>query len=303
MDTRIIRAENLTRDYRTKRALDGLNIEIAPGRVVALLGPNGAGKSTLLRLLMGLIEPTSGQSWLLGAPSRALTQDVLERVAVMLDGCEPPRWATPKRMIALQADASKSFDRQRSASLMTQHDSLLDMRYGALSRGQKRWVLASLCLATGADVLLLDEPADGLDTASRREVYDLIRDHVNEQGATALVTTHLIHDIERVADDVAILNKGQLILHESLDDLRERVREVELPATQLRALRASITVLCQRREENGLLCWVDLGDQPESALQAAGDTKIRRVDLETLYLALTNEDANGRSRAVKGESQ
>jgi len=249
MDTGIIRAENLTRDYRAKRALDNLSMQVAPGRVVALLGPNGAGKSTLLRLLMGLIEPTSGQSWLLGASSRALTQHVLDRVAAMLDGCEPPRWATPKRMMALQADASKSFSRDRAMELIAQHDPLLDTRYGALSRGQKRWVLASLCLATGADVLLLDEPADGLDTASRREVYDLIRDHVNERNATALVTTHIIHDIERVADEVAILNKGQLILHESLDDLRERVREVELSAVGLEALRKNVTVLGQRRED------------------------------------------------------
>jgi ABC-type multidrug transport system ATPase subunit len=293
----VIRTEHLSRDYGTKRAVNRLNLEVGPGRVVALLGPNGAGKSTLLKLLTGLLEPTEGRSWLLGAPSRDLPGKIFGRVATMLDGHEPPRWATPKRMIALQAEASPGFDTAVAEELIAAHGLSLKSRYGTLSKGQKRWVLAVLCLASGADLLLLDEPAAGLDTAARREIYDRIRDYVNNRDATAIVTTHIIHDIERIADDVAILREGRLILHEPLEDLRERVREVDVPNLDAIPQEEGVTMLGFRREHDGAVAWLHCPEGAEKLASLLGSqVPIRSVGLEQLYLAVTGSDTTAVSK-------
>ena len=128
-----IRADGLTRDYGRFRALDHVNLTIEPGRVVALLGPNGAGKTTLLRLLLGLLEPTEGRSWLLGEASRALPGAVVSRIGYMGDAEEPPGWATIRGLIDLQADASAHFDRERMTQLLEAQGLGPGRTYGSLS--------------------------------------------------------------------------------------------------------------------------------------------------------------------------
>ncbi len=290
MNDTAIQTTCLTRDFGAKRALNGVSLTIPKGRVIALLGPNGAGKSTLLKLLTGLLEPTFGSSKVLGAPSRAMPADICGRLAVMLDGCEPPGWATPRRMIDLQADASPHFDRDAAQTFICSRGLGEHDPYGKMSSGQKRWALAGLCLASGADVLLLDEPAAGFDTAARHEVYDRARDYANERDATVLVATHIIPDIERIADDVAVIREGRLLLHEALEDLRERVREVGLPGQETPPpINHGARWLGAKAVDGGCVAWVMTPDGDEDALrtQLGSDTPISPVGLETLYLALT----------------
>jgi len=286
----VIRAERLSRDFGGKRALDRVNLSIGSGQVVALLGPNGAGKSTLLRLLSGALEPTEGSAYLFGERSRRLAPETLTRVSVMLDGQEPPRWATPKRLLDLQSEASPSFDRSLCERFLCSHDLQPGTSYESMSKGQKRWTLAALCLASSADLLLLDEPAEGLDPAARRELYDRIRDYANDRGGTIFVATHLIHDIERIADEVAILERGRLLLHETLEVLRERAREVEFPtAVEASNLDGELDWLGTKQERGGMVGWILIPDEGEEALRhrLAPEVEIRPVGLESLYFAVT----------------
>jgi ABC-2 type transport system ATP-binding protein len=267
------------------------------------LGPNGAGKTTLLKLLAGLIEPTEGGSRLLGAPSRAMPPDICGRIAVMLDGHEPPGWATPHRLIGLQAEASPGFDRGFAETFICARGISAKSRYGTLSKGQKRRTLAGLCLASGADVLLLDEPAEGLDPAARRELYDSIRDRVNENEATVLIATHIIHDIERIADDAAVIREGRLLLHEPLEDLREQVREIALPeGAPPPVFPGGIELIGQKREAGVRFYWARVlnGDMAALGALLSEGADIHTVDLETLYLALA-EHSGAAAGAVSGE--
>jgi len=225
-----VRTTNLGRDFGRVKALDGLDLAVSAGTVLTLLGPNGAGKTTLLRILMGLIEPTRGQATVLGEPSRSLSAGVAGRVAYVGDRCEPPGWVSAAVLEDLQAAASGAFDRALFRDFCVRRGLSLKQPYGAMSKGQRRWVLTSLALAARPAVILLDEPADGLDPAARKALYDAVRDHVNVHDATAIVTTHVIGDVERIADDVAIIDGGKLRLHAPLEDLRDNVRQVELPA-------------------------------------------------------------------------
>ncbi len=291
MSELVIQAEGLTRDYGRIRALDALHMNVPRGSVVALLGPNGAGKSTLLKLTAGLIEPTRGQVRLFGHSSRKLPRDISAKVVSAGESQDPPKWMNVHRLLALQADASPGFDKAMAYSLCAELELDLRRPFGVLSKGQKRWVLSVLALASGAELVLMDEPADGLDPSARRRLYDTIRDCANEHQTTFMIATHIIGDIERVADDVAIIDHGRLILHAALEDLREQVREVELPQMPKGELGKGIDVITSRQVDGVWLAWLRCrGTSPVELAEKLGNQAIfRTVSLEELYLAIADD--------------
>jgi ABC-2 type transport system ATP-binding protein len=291
-------ADGLTRNYGRRRALDALTLAVEPGRVVALLGPNGAGKSTLLRLLGGLLAPTAGSVRVLGLDPRGDEARLAGRIAALHEGQEPPAWAPVARLLALQAAASPAFDRAFADELLFARSVESRTPFGALSKGQRRWVLSGLALASGAPVVLLDEPADGLDPAARRALYDAVRRCASEREATVIVATHIIHDVERVADDVALLRQGRLLLHAALEDLRDEVREVAWPERGAEvggdAAGSHWLTLARRRTSETELAWLRVpGGADDDALRRAlpPGAKVRTVGLEDLYLALAETAA------------
>jgi ABC-2 type transport system ATP-binding protein len=283
-----IATTDLGRDFGRKAALKDVTMNLPTGRILALLGPNGAGKTTFLRLLLGLIEPTRGEFELLGQSGPVINRETAHRVAGMSDMLEPPAGVSLRAMLDLQQGASPCFDRPWAEHLLEQNGLSPTQRYGVLSKGQKRWSLVTLVLASGAELLLLDEPADGLDPSARRKLYDHLRSCADERGATVLVTTHVIGDIERVADDVALINDGRLKLYASLEDIREHVREIELPDTRyLPEFPADVRVLGRRLVGGTTLAWVvcDVGNGAELQAMANGMAQVRPCSLETVYLA------------------
>lgn len=300
----VIAATGLSRDFGSKHALENVTLEIPPARIVALLGPNGAGKTTLLKLLSGGLEPTQGSSCLFGEASRRLSSRTLQRFSVMLDGEEPPAWVTLKLLLDLEAEAKPLFDRNACVQALQAHDLALNARYGTLSKGQKRWVQSMLCLCSGSELLLMDEPADGLDPAARRELYDRIRTYANDHSATLIVATHLIHDIERIADDVAILCQGKLLLHEDLEQLREEVRFVEVPiGVSSRNLLEKSSWLQHQSVKDGTTGWVrcDHGWSQSTLNELPPRLLIHPFALEEFYLAMT--DRNSVRRLIEMEME
>jgi ABC-2 type transport system ATP-binding protein len=304
MKSCVIRTEHLSRQFGTTRALDGVDLEVEAGRIVALLGPNGAGKSTLFKILAGLIRPTEGEAEVLGARTFPIPAETAARVAGMYDGLEPPKWAIPAMLFDLQADASPRFDRKWAQDFCFSRG--LDPRkpFGTLSKGQRRWLLAGLCLATNADLLLLDEPADGLDPAARREMYETLRETVTERDSTAIVATHVIHDIERVADEVILLREGQVTLHAPLEDLREQVFEVEFPGRmETVEVGTGVELLGTLPIADATLAWFRCREGDAQALKERLDLPVppRSVGLETFYLAMTEHRAPQKGK-VKEET-
>ncbi len=289
MSDPVVRTVGLRRDFGFTTALDGLSLEVAGGSILLLLGPNGAGKTTLLRILMGLIEPTDGQAYVLGAPVRSQPADVAGRVAYVGDRYEPPGWASLELLEDLQAGASPLFDPAIFRELCHRHELSPTRSYGSLSKGQRRWALVSLALACRPQLILLDEPADGLDPAARRALYDALRDHVNQHEATAIVTTHVIADVERIGDEVAIIDRGRLLLHAPLEDLRDYVRQVEVAGGEtLPYLGDGVSIVGQRQQGATAIFWItqnNLGDE-ELSRRLGPRATIRNVNLETLYLAV-----------------
>jgi ABC-2 type transport system ATP-binding protein len=199
---------NVTKRYGATIALDGLNLALRPGEVVALLGPNGAGKSTAVKLLLGLVAPTSGTARVFASdPRNALTRT---RVGAMLQVSR----ITEMLKVSEHLDLFRSYyprplpvaDIVRVAQLKGIEDRL----FGELSGGQKQRVLFALALCGNPDLIFLDEPTVGMDIEARRALWQEIR-LFSALGKTVLLTTHYLEEADALADRIIVINKGRVI--------------------------------------------------------------------------------------------
>jgi ABC-2 type transport system ATP-binding protein len=199
---------NMTKRYGSTVALDGLNLSLHPGEVVALLGPNGAGKSTAVKLLLGLIAPTSGTSRVFGSDPREATTRT--RVGAMLQVAR----VTETLRVREHLDLFRSYypnplpfaDVVRIARLEGTENRL----FGQLSGGQKQRLLFALALCGNPDLIFLDEPTVGMDIETRRALWQQIR-HLSAQGKTVLLTTHYLEEADALAHRIIVINKGRVV--------------------------------------------------------------------------------------------
>ena len=287
MNDIVVRTRGISRDFGRARAVNDVSLSVERGQILALVGPNGAGKTTLLKLLTGLIAPTQGEATVLGEPCFPPAEPTAGRIACILDTVEPPRHARIRHLLRLRAGAVERFDRQRATALLEQRQLPLGKPWRTLSKGQKRWVLAVLALAGGAELLILDEPADGLDPSARQELYGSIREEVNQRNATVILASHILADVEQVADEVAIIHQGSTLLHASLEDLREQVREVELSEpVSPDGIPDGVELISQQPSGDTTLAWIRMGDTSVADELLPGERRRRTVGLERLYLTL-----------------
>ena len=285
-----IRTSELHRDFGGRTALDGVSINVESGQVLALAGPNGAGKTTLLKILAGLIQPSSGSATLFDQPSFPPSSTLVSQIRCVLDPLQPPGGARVREVIDLSASASPQFDTARAITLCNEREIETHRRWKQLSKGQKRWVMAVLAIVSKPSVLLLDEPADGLDPSARQQLYGLLRGEANTHGTAVIIASHVLGDIERIADEIAILDRGSIRLHAGLDDLREQIREVEIngDAFPIDSLPADAKLLGSRTVEPVTIGWVRFADPSDTARLLPGEIRRRSVPLEPVYLAITD---------------
>lgn len=296
-----VRTKGISRVFGRVRAVDQLSLSVDRGQILAIAGPNGAGKTTLLKLLTGLIAPTRGEAVVLGEPCFPPAEATAARIACVLDTVEPPRSAPIRHLLRLRAGAVDQFDWQRATALLQQRQLPLGKPWRALSKGQKRWVLAVLALVGGAELLILDEPADGLDPSARRQLYGLIREDVNQRGTTVVLASHILADVERVADEILIIDQGSTLLDASLEDLREQVREVELSKPiSPDAIPDGVELISQQPSGGSTLAWIRVREPSLAGELLPGELRRRTVGLERLYLALVEGQVAANSSSPDG---
>lgn len=292
MGDSFLKIDGLVREFGRQRALNSVTLSVSDeAGIVALLGPNGAGKTTLMAILAGLLEPTFGTAEIFGQPAFPPRSDVLRRVAVVLDGCRPPRWANLSAMLDLKAGADSEFDRDRAVSLLSRRGLRLEQNWSSLSKGQRHFSLATLAVCGSAKLLLLDEPADGLDPEARRDLYAMLREQANERGATVLLASHILSDMERLADRVVVLEDGQVRLDESLETLREEVAEVELTSLLVESP-ADAELLGRQATSDGEVVWLRYRDEQSQWREQTlpGERTRRGAGLESVYTAVLNQN-------------
>jgi ABC-2 type transport system ATP-binding protein len=222
----LVALRSLTKRYGSITALDGLTLDIEPG-IIGLVGSNGAGKSTLLRLLLGLIEPTSGEATVLGMDVRRLGPEVRALLGYMPEhDCLPPDTTATDLVshLALLSGLPRTAARERTAEVL-RHVGLYEERYraiGGYSTGMKQRVKLAQALVHDPTILLLDEPTNGLDPAGRDEMLELVLRTGTDFGITVIVASHLLGEIERVCDFLVAIEGGRLLRAAPLVSLTER---------------------------------------------------------------------------------
>ena len=216
--------EGVVRRFGRTVALDGVSFSLEPGTVLGLIGRNGAGKTTALRLALGLLWPDAGRVRTLGLDPVAARRDVTVRAALLSEETSLYPWMTIEEIVRFAAALHPRWDPALAARLVRDLDLPSSKRIRELSRGSRAKVALVLAVAARPGLLLLDDPTAGLDPLVRREVLDGILDAVAGEGGSVVYASHLVHDLERVADRVIVLDGGHIRLEHDLDVLKGRIR-------------------------------------------------------------------------------
>lgn len=217
MSDYLIECRGLYKSYGLRPALRGVDLEVGPGRIVGLLGPNGSGKTTLIKLLCGLLQPTTGTLTVDGDPIGPYTKSV---VSYLPDRMYFAGWMKAVDLFDLFRDFYRDFDYEKAIAMCRSLGVEPRDRLKSMSKGTKEKVQLVLVMARSAKLYLLDEPIAGVDPAARDFILRTILTNYNEEG-TVLLSTHLIADIEKVLDEAVFLKEGKIMLHETVDNIRE----------------------------------------------------------------------------------
>ena len=218
----VVDFQNIHRAYQVGQdVLDGVTFSVASGEVVGLLGKNGAGKTTLLRVAMGLIESQRGSARVFGLDPRKDAVEVKRRVGYVSEDQILPSHLTVARVVDFHRQLFPRWDDTMAGDLLQRFRLAPHSRIKTLSKGQARQVALVCAVAHRPELLILDEPAGGLDPAARREFLETSIQLLNEEGSTILFSSHHMPDVERVAGRVVMLDEGRVLLDSQLDELRE----------------------------------------------------------------------------------
>ena len=218
MSDKLIVCQGLSKAYGRKPALSGVDLEVGRGRIVGLLGPNGSGKTTLIKLLCGLIQPTAGTLAVDGLPIGPETKAL---ISYLPDRMYFASWMRATDLFDLFRDFYRDFDYDKAVAMCRSLGVEPRDRVKTMSKGTREKVQLVLVMARKAKLYLLDEPIAGVDPAARDFILRTILTNYNEEG-TVLISTHLIADIEKVLDEAIFLKQGRIMLHETVDNIRER---------------------------------------------------------------------------------
>ena len=213
----LLRCENLTKTYGGLVALNGINLSFESGKIIGLLGPNGSGKTTFIKILNGLLTPSDGTILINGQKPGVETKKV---VAYLPDNNFLNSWMTIEQLVNYYADFYEDFRPALAYSMMEKLGISPKVKLKTLSKGNKEKVSLILVMSRNALLYVLDEPIAGVDPATRDYVISTIINNYNPD-ASVVISTHLISDIEQVLDEVIFINSGNIVLHKTVDEIRE----------------------------------------------------------------------------------
>ena len=213
----LLKCQNLTKKYGGLIALKGIDLTIENGKIIGLLGPNGSGKTTLIKLINGLLTADEGTILINGNAPGVQTK---KEVAYLPDNSFLNSWMTVKQIIDLFVDFYEDFRPEVAYNLLERLGIMPEAKLKSLSKGNKEKVSLILVMSRNARLYVLDEPIAGVDPATRDYIISTIINNYNPDSSV-IISTHLISDIEQVLDEVIFINRGNIALHKTVDEIRE----------------------------------------------------------------------------------
>jgi len=228
MNEPVIKTEGLSRVFGKRTVVDSLSIELNAGSILGFLGVNGAGKTTTIRMLMGHLHPTGGVVKVLGSDPWDWSQRQRCKVAYVSENMNLPGWMKPKDVIAVSKSFYPEWNSALAESLLDKFDLKKCGYYKSMSKGQKRKTCILLALCQRAELLIMDEPAAGLDVTARRAFIEQIFEVACNDNTAVFLSSHLLSDLERTIDQVALIDGGKLIMQNHLEDLKASARKLHI---------------------------------------------------------------------------
>jgi ABC-2 type transport system ATP-binding protein len=273
--------ERLTKHYGGRRVVDSLNLRVPQGSVYGLLGRNGAGKSTAIKMLMGMVHPDSGRSELLGEDSTRLSSSMRARIAYLAEGHPLYGWMTVDDAVRFARAFYPRWNDVLVEQILDHFELPRRQKIRRLSRGQQAQVSLALAVAPDPELLVLDDPTLGLDTVVRRDFLESLIQIIQRQGRTILFSSHILGDVERVADRIGIMVGGVLRVDCRTETFRESIRKLVLEFAGHPPESLAIPGLVSWRQAgtNLELVLVGYDDAQREAVEALGPLSIEVLDL------------------------
>ncbi len=213
----LLRCEHLTKTYGKIIAVDNIDLTLESGKIIGLLGPNGSGKTTLIKMINGLLKPTAGMLTVCGYMPGAQSKQL---VSYLPDNNYLGDSMTVKQVVDMFTEFYEDFRPQLAYEMLERLNVSVDSKLKSLSKGNKEKVSLILVMSRNALLYVLDEPIAGVDPAARDYIISTILNNYNP-SASVIISTHLISDIEQVLDDVIFIKHGNIVLHKTVDEIRE----------------------------------------------------------------------------------
>jgi ABC-2 type transport system ATP-binding protein len=290
MTQAILAARNVVKSFASKQVLNDISASVTTGSVVGVLGKNGAGKTTLLEIALGFSPASSGQVALWGHESFTLPSPIKGRIGYVPQQDELIPILTGKQQIALNAALHQSWDQQLIARLAQEWQVPLERRISALSGGERQKISLLLALGHRPDLLVLDEPLASLDPIARRQFLGQLLEIASDQTRAVIFSSHIVSDLERVANEVWILREGRMAWQGELDALKESVVRLHLSAReQLPSSLGIVHTLHEQIEGNTASISVSSWNADAAAALAARfgvEIEVEPLDLEEIFLEM-----------------
>ena len=283
--------ERLTKHYDQRRVVDSVSLRIPAGCVYGLLGRNGAGKSTLIKMLLGMVHQDSGRAMVLGDDSRKLRPATQARIAYLAEGHPIYRWMSVGEAIRFTRSFYTHWNDRFLSDILNHFEIATRYKIGRLSNGQRAQVSLALALAPDPELLILDDPTLAIDTVVRREFMESMIYLIQRSGRTILFSSHILGDVERVADRVGIMMDGVLRVDCPTDQFKTSLRRVVLEFLGAAPSFPACQGLVSQRQIGGKLEVIVVGYGPEhmALAESLGPMRIEvlEMNLEDAFIAYT----------------
>jgi ABC-2 type transport system ATP-binding protein len=294
----ILCLEGIRRSYAASEALRNVSLSVEPGEVLGVVGRNGAGKTTLLRVAAGLLRPDTGAITVFGLDPWQRSLEVKRRMGYVAESQAVPARLSAGALIGLHRELYPTWDRELERTLLARLAIPVSKPIAALSKGEARKVLLACAIAHRPELLILDEPAGGLDPVARREFLELSIELLAQGGSTILFSSHHMTDVERIASRLVVLEHGEKMIDSDLATFQQEFCLAVLPAPAPPAaerLRA-VSGFLRSRARGSTLCAVFRREPGElrSELEAHrlfSNVAINRLSLEEMFVALVGVDS------------